>query len=73
MLFGRWQGLEKVKSFMSLLLKEKLPTNTNRAGKHLLDGNRCPRCLQVVETNIHTIQDYPKVSDVWLRIVHPQH
>ena len=64
---------KRVKTFIWLLLKNKLLINDCKVAKHLSIDDSCPRCRMEIETCLYAIRDYSKVKDCWYRLVHPHH
>ena len=68
---GKWSWPKRVKTFMCLLLKEKLLTNVFRTIRHLIANDRCLWCDLEAKTCLHAIRDRPKIKDNWYKLFHP--
>ena len=67
----RWQGPERVCSFLWLLSKQKLLTNKERKTHGMTRNDLCPRCGLKSETALHMVRDCELVSNLWLSIIKP--
>ncbi|KAF7837882.1 ribonuclease H [Senna tora] len=62
---------QRVRSFMWLLMHEKLLTNVERCRRRIADSTVCDRCGGISEDIIHALRDCNKAKDIWLRLVKP--
>lgn len=57
---------QKIKGFIWLLLRDRLPTNQLRAHRGMITENICPRCGSANEDRTHLLRDCEQAKAVWL-------
>ena len=67
----RWKGPERVKSFLWLVVHDKILTNKHRVERHVDDTDLCPRCGKESETSLHAFRDCELVSNIWRQLIKP--
>ncbi|KAL9293886.1 putative ribonuclease H domain, reverse transcriptase zinc-binding domain-containing protein [Arabidopsis thaliana] len=63
---------ERVRTFLWMVSKQIIMTNSERARRHICDSDICTVCKGGIETIIHVLRDCPAMSGIWQRIVPPQ-
>lgn len=66
----RWEGPQRIRSFLWHILRGGLKTNVRRLRCHLADFDTCPLCEAYLETEIHILHDCKWVTEVWKRVQH---
>ncbi|MFQ6628277.1 hypothetical protein Gotur_006784 [Gossypium turneri] len=62
-------GLQRVRHFLRLLLKERLPTNVERCRRGLFGDLSCTLCGNVEESIIHVLRDCGNAREVWKQVI----
>lgn len=63
--FWKLQLPQKLKTFIWLILHDKLPTNLLRNRRGMATSDLCPRCNSSSESTIHLFRDCPKAMSIW--------
>ena len=67
----RWQGPERVKTFLLLAMHDRLLTNGERMYRRLSSHDRCSKCHSREDT-LHVLRDCPVAVHIWTSLVHQQ-
>lgn len=71
---GEWRWIwripciEKLRTFLWLILHDRLLTNFSRFHRHMAASPDCPRCVGVEETLSHLFRECPTSSETWKRL-----
>ncbi|EOY20770.1 Ribonuclease H protein [Theobroma cacao] len=65
----KWQGPQRVRTFLFQCLHGKLMTNRERLCRKLTTEALCPLCKMEYETTIHVLWDYMMTTSLWVRII----
>ncbi|KAK4257313.1 hypothetical protein QN277_006916 [Acacia crassicarpa] len=69
-LLWKWQGAERIRTFMWLAFQNKLPTNEWRS-KWSSSSALCSYCNSQVESLIHILRDCSFARNMWVSLVNP--
>ncbi|KAK7258703.1 hypothetical protein RIF29_24285 [Crotalaria pallida] len=72
-LLWKWEGPQRIRSFMWLLCHGRLLTNEERVKRGMGISNLCHRCNSAPETILHMIRDCPMVKSFWRSLLHTNH
>ncbi|KAH9772084.1 putative ribonuclease H protein [Citrus sinensis] len=64
-----WKGPQSIKTFIWLVLHNRLKTRGELTSRHLTIDTHCERCGYELETTIHVLRDCPYSRSVWLRLL----
>jgi hypothetical protein len=56
---------ENLRHFCWLVMHGSLPTNSFRVSRHLTSNTSCHICGGVVESDLHTLRDFPIAMSIW--------
>ena len=62
----KWEGLERVKSFLWTMAHDNLLTNELHVARCMDSIDICPKCGKEMETSFHALRDYDKINHIWL-------
>ena len=68
-LVWKWQGLERIQSFLWLVSHESLLMNAELIQRHLAVDASCLFCKGPSETVMHALRDYNMATFVWARFI----
>ncbi|KAK8630332.1 hypothetical protein V6N13_079130 [Hibiscus sabdariffa] len=64
-----FRGLQRIKTFLWLLAKDRLLTNAERVRRHLSSSARCEACGAAVESAQHIFRECPIAVAVWKGLI----
>lgn len=67
----KWNGPEKIKTFLWLLAHDRIHTMSLRAKRNMADSDRCPFTCDTEETAMHVIRDCKDIKELWKSVVAP--
>lgn len=70
-LIWKWDGPQRIKSWLWLAVKEKLLTNVNRMSRGMCASDMCQRCDCASESNLHALRDCNAAQIIWKTFVPP--
>ena len=62
----KWQGPQRVRSFLWLVLHNRLLTNEQRKRRHMKDVSTCPRCKKAEKTILHALRDCETIKPIYM-------
>ena len=65
----KWRGPEKVKTFLWLVMNDKLLTNMEHVRRHMTNIVMRGRCHVDSEIALHVLRDCPFSTQIWLGLV----
>ncbi|RYR16350.1 hypothetical protein Ahy_B04g073348 [Arachis hypogaea] len=65
-----WQGPERIRTFLWLVVHNVILTNLERKRRHLTTDDTCPRCRNQDESTIHVLRDCFYAKSIW-RLLNP--
>ncbi|XP_052112461.1 uncharacterized protein LOC127744218 [Arachis duranensis] len=70
-LVWRWQGPERIRTFLWLATHNVILTNSERKRRHLTNDDSCPRCRCHEESTIHVLRDCFYAKSIWRKLFPP--
>ncbi|RYR24144.1 hypothetical protein Ahy_B02g057644 [Arachis hypogaea] len=61
----KWNGPERIRSFIWLVAHETILTNTKRKRRHLTIDARCHQCNFVTEDALHVLRNCSSATIIW--------
>lgn len=69
----RWNGQQRVRTFLWQVAHHRLLTNTERLARGMTQSAQCPLCQQDNESLMHVLLDCEHAMAVWDRFVSTEH
>ncbi|KAK8678981.1 hypothetical protein V6N13_144456 [Hibiscus sabdariffa] len=66
-----FRGLQRIKSFLWLLAKDRLMTNAERVQRHLTSIAHCYACGASTESAHHIFRECPTAVAIWRGLIKP--
>lgn len=63
-----WQGPERIRTLLWLVVHKRLLTNNNKVTRHMAINHGCHCYLSVVETLLHVLRDCGVSNETWLHL-----
>jgi len=70
-LVWRWRGLERIRSFLQLIVHNRAMTNEIRYKRHRSGSPNCHCGSGDIETILHVLRDCKWAREVWLKVLNP--